>query len=72
LSLRRNAARSAVFLAGGVGITHFRSRLRQATEQKLPCRLWLFYSNRCPEGAAFLEELQELERRLQITNSLRR
>ena len=72
LTLHQNAARPAVFLAGGIGITPFRSMLRQAAEQKLPHHLFLFYSNRCPEGAAFLEELQELERRLQITNSLGR
>ncbi|MBO0861560.1 MAG: FAD-dependent oxidoreductase [Chloracidobacterium sp.] len=61
LTLHQNGARPAVFLAGGIGITPFRSMLWQATEQKLPHRLWLFYSNRRPEDAAFLEELQELE-----------
>jgi len=62
LTLRQNAARPAVFLAGGIGITPFRSMLRQAAEQKLPHRLSLFYSSRRPEDAAFLEELQELEK----------
>ena len=36
LTLRQNAARPAVFLAGGIGMTPFRSMLRQAAEQKLP------------------------------------
>ena len=62
LTLRQNAARPAVFLAGGIGITPFRSMLRQAAEQKLPHRLSLVYSSRRPEDAAFLEELQELEK----------
>jgi ferredoxin-NADP reductase len=62
LTLRQNAARPAVFLAGGIGITPFRSMLWQAAEQKLPHRLSLFYSNGRPEDAAFLEELQELEK----------
>jgi ferredoxin-NADP reductase len=62
LTLRHNAARPAVFLAGGIGITPFRSMLRQAAEQKLPHHLFLFYSNRRPEDAAFLEELEELEK----------
>jgi ferredoxin-NADP reductase len=51
----------AVFLAGGIGITPFVSILRQAAEDKLPRRLVLFYSNRRPEDAAFLEELTGLQ-----------
>jgi len=35
--------------------------LRQAAEQKLHHHLLLFYSNRRPEDAAFLKELEELE-----------
>jgi ferredoxin-NADP reductase len=62
LTLHQNAARPAVFLADGIGITPFRSMLRQAAEQKLPHSLSLFYSNRRPEDAAFLEELEELEK----------
>ena len=62
LILSQNAARPAVFLAGGIGITPFRSMLWQVAEQKLRNRLSLFYSNRRPEDAAFLEELQEFEK----------
>ena len=62
LTLHQNAARPAVFLAGGIGITPFRSMLRQAAEQKLPHHLFLFYSNRRPEDAAFLEEMEKLEK----------
>jgi ferredoxin-NADP reductase len=62
LTLLQNAARPAVFLAGGIGITPFRSMLRQAAEQKLPHHIFLFYSNRRPEDAAFLDELEELEK----------
>ncbi len=61
-TLHRDASRPAVFLAGGIGITPFRSILLQATKDALPHRLFLFYSNRHPEDAAFLEELQELEK----------
>ena len=32
-----------------------------AAKEKLPHRIFLFYSNRRPEDAAFLEELQTLE-----------
>lgn len=62
LTLHSNHARPAVFVAGGIGITPFMSILRQAARDQLPQRLILLYSNRRPEDAAFLAELQELER----------
>ena len=39
------------------------SMLRQAAQDRSPRRLFLAYSNRRPEDAAYLDELQELERR---------
>jgi ferredoxin-NADP reductase len=51
-----------VFIAGGIGITVFRSMLRYIAEEDLPHRVTLIYSNRDRESAAFLAELQELER----------
>jgi len=57
-ALHENAARPAVFLSGGIGITPFHSILSDAAERKLPHRLILLYSNRRPEDAAFLDELQ--------------
>jgi ferredoxin-NADP reductase len=61
LALHNNGARPAVFIAGGIGITPFMSILRQAAKDQLPQRLLLLYSNRRPEDAAFLAELQQLE-----------
>jgi ferredoxin-NADP reductase len=61
LTLHNNASRPAVFLTGGIGITPFRSILLHAAKEKLPHRIFLFYSSRRPEGAAFLEELQALQ-----------
>ena len=55
-------ARPAVFLAGGIGITPFASMSRQAAHERLARELWLFYSNRRPEDAAFLDELVALPR----------
>src|SRR5437667_6922594 len=55
-------ARPAVFLAGGIGITPFASMSRQAAHERLARELWLFYSNRRPEDAAFLDELAALPR----------
>jgi ferredoxin-NADP reductase len=57
-----DTARSAVFIAGGIGITPFVSMLRQAAQDRSPQRLFLAYSNRRPEDSAFLDELQGLER----------
>ena len=60
--LHADPARPAVFLARGIGITPFRSIIVYAATQKLPHRLFLFYSNRRPEHAPFLDELQTLQR----------
>jgi ferredoxin-NADP reductase len=60
--LHEDAVRPAVFLAGGIGITPFLSMARHAAKQRLPHRIYLFYSNRHPEDAAFLDELRALER----------
>lgn len=62
LTLHDDRTRPAVFVAGGIGITPFMSILRQAAKDQLPGRLVLLYSNRRPEDAAFLEELQQLEK----------
>jgi ferredoxin-NADP reductase len=62
LTLHKNSAKAAVFLAGGIGITPFLSILRQADHDRLPHQLHLFYSNRRPEDAPFLETLQSLEK----------
>jgi ferredoxin-NADP reductase len=45
-----------VFLAGGIGITPMRSIVEWATQERLPHRLILFYSNRTPAAAAFLPD----------------
>jgi ferredoxin-NADP reductase len=51
-----------VFIAGGIGITVFRCMLRYIAEEDLPHRVTLVYSNRDRESAAFLDELEELQR----------
>jgi ferredoxin-NADP reductase len=53
-------SRPAVFLAGGIGVTPFVSMLRDAAHSRLARDLWMFYSNRRPEDAAFLDELMAL------------
>ena len=58
--LHEDASRPAVFIAGGSGITPFRSMLHDAVSRRLPHRITLIYSNRTPEGAAFHEEFSRL------------
>jgi predicted ferric reductase len=62
LTLHNDVKRAAAFLAGDVGITPFRSIVFRAAKEKLPHRIFLFYSNRRPEDAPFLDELQALEK----------
>jgi len=61
-TLHKNRAKPAVFLACGIGITPFLSIARQAHHDRLPHKLYLFYSNRRPEDAPFLDTLQNLEK----------
>jgi ferredoxin-NADP reductase len=60
-TLHKNIAKPAIFLAGGIGITPFLSMVQQADRDRLSQRLYLFYSNRRPEDAAFLDTLKALE-----------
>jgi ferredoxin-NADP reductase len=60
-TLHRDTARSAVFLAGGIGVTPFRSMIWQAITMRTSHRMFLFYANRRPEEAAFLDELRAFE-----------
>jgi ferredoxin-NADP reductase len=60
-ALPEDASRPLVFVAGGIGITVFRSMLRYIREERLPYRVTLVYSNRDRDSTAFLDELQELE-----------
>ncbi len=61
LTLQDNTSRPAIFLAGGIGIAPFRSIILGATEKKLTHKIYLFYSNKNPEDAPFLEELSALQ-----------
>jgi len=60
-TLHKKLAKPAVFLAGGIGITPFLSMVQQADRDRLSQKLYLFYSNRRPEDAAFLDDLKALD-----------
>jgi ferredoxin-NADP reductase len=58
LSLPESTVMPAIFLAGGIGITPFRSMIRYASGAGTGHTITLFYSNRTPDEAAFLGELE--------------
>jgi len=59
-TLHAEADIPAVFIAGGIGITPFRSMLLDTAARHLPHQITLIYSNRNLEGAAFHHEFQQL------------
>ncbi len=61
-TLHADANRPAVFLAGGIGITPFRSMIADATEKKLNHKIFLFFSNKTPADAPYLDELFSLQK----------
>jgi ferredoxin-NADP reductase len=56
-TLHNKVSRPAVFLTGGIGITPVRSIVLQAGHDKTEHKIVVFYSNKRPEDAAFLDEL---------------
>jgi len=62
--LPEDTGRDYVFIAGGIGITVFHSMLRYIADTRQPYRVTLVYSNRDRAAAAFLDELQDFERRI--------
>lgn len=62
--LPEDTSKPYVFVAGGIGITVFRSMLRYIADTGEPYGITLVYSSRDRESAPFLDELQQLERTL--------
>ena len=61
-SLHKNAARPAVFIAGGIGIAPFLSMISYAIAEKLRHPIVLFSANRYIGDAAFIDDLWSFER----------
>lgn len=53
-----------VFLAGGIGITPFRSMIKYAYDKGLKEQLHLIYANSTPEEIAFKKEFDELAKKM--------
>jgi ferredoxin-NADP reductase len=73
--LPEDASVPLVFLAGGIGITPFRSMIRYAADVPTGHTIILFYSNQIPEEAIFLQELQrisEMHRNIVIVATMTR
>lgn len=60
-TLHNNVAIPAVFLTGGIGITPVRSILFQASHDHAPHQIFVFYSNKTPKDAAFLQDFNTLK-----------
>ncbi len=58
-TLHNKVSIPAVFLTGGIGVTPVRSIVYQAAHDNVHHRILVFYSNRRPEDAAFLDDLME-------------
>jgi ferredoxin-NADP reductase len=59
-ALHEDASKPAVFLIGGIGIVPAFSMIKDAIESKLTHKIFIFFSNRRPEDAPFLDELENL------------
>lgn len=60
-ALHNNTKIPAVFLCGGIGVAPVRSIILQATHDQTAHKLFLFYANKTPKDAAFIEELTETQ-----------
>lgn len=59
-TLHDDPSKPAIFIIGGIGIVPAFSIIKDALERKLLHDIFLFYSNRRPEDAPFLDELEKL------------
>jgi ferredoxin-NADP reductase len=60
-----------IFLVGGIGITPARSILKQSNHESRGDNFFLFYSNRRPEDAAFIDDFNDLQNiNLTVVNTM--
>lgn len=66
-------AKQIVFLGGGIGITPFRSMIKNATDKKLQINLTLLYSNRNADEICYKDEWPLMEKEnpnLKVVNTI--
>lgn len=61
-TLHDDTTKPAVFLVGGIGIAPAYSIIKDTVERNSSHKIYLFYSNRRPEDAPYLNELKALAR----------
>ena len=71
LILHNNATRPAVLLAGGIGITPFRSIVANAANEKMPHRIFLFYPTAGRRMPHSWTSFRPSKHRIRTTNSSR-
>src|SRR3989344_7931497 len=60
---QEDASKQAVMIAGGIGITPFRSMIRCLTDMHSEANIMLLYSNKIPEEITFKQELNDLQKK---------
>lgn len=63
-TLPRNHDRKLAFIAGGIGITPFRSQIEHALMRKERRSITVFYANKTPEDAVYRETLDRAQREI--------
>ncbi len=58
--LHEDASKPAVFIVGGIGVIPAYAMIKDALQRGLTHTMYLFYSNRRPEDAPYLAELQNI------------
>ncbi len=61
LTLPERSTDQVVLLGGGIGITPFRSIIKYATDNRLPHKITLLYSNRTPEDIVYKHDWEKLQ-----------
>jgi ferredoxin-NADP reductase len=62
--LPEGETRNHVFIAGGIGVTPYRSILRYAVDARRPLNGLMLYFNRSSEDIVFRQEIEEITRRM--------
>jgi glycine betaine catabolism B len=57
--LHEDYSKPAVFLSGGIGVTPFRSMIKNATDRQLPLKIVMFDSNRNEQNILYKNEFDE-------------